>query len=56
MNNLVGKPEFARLQKQMENILAQKLKETKDEFLSGPVYLERWNYPVDESGTVPYTN
>jgi len=56
MNNLCGRPEYARLQEQMEAILARKLKETNDEFLPGPEYIAKWGYKVDKTGTVPYTN
>ena len=56
MNNLLDKPELERVQKQMEQMLVQKLKETNDEFLSGWDYIEQWEYKVNESGTVPYTN
>ena len=56
MNNLLDKPELERVQKQMEQMLVHKLKETNDEFLSGWDYIEQWEYKVNESGTVPYTN
>ena len=56
LNNLVNKPERAKLQKQMETILVQKLQETNDEFLPGWDYIKKWNYEVDKSGTVVYTN
>ncbi len=56
MNNLCNKPECAGVQKQMEAILARKLKETNDQFLPGPEYVKKWGYAVDKTGTVPYTN
>ncbi|MCD6394897.1 MAG: sulfatase [Planctomycetes bacterium] len=56
LNNLCNKPEYARVQKQMEVILARKLKETNDQFLSGPEYIKKWGYTVGKNGTVPYTN
>ncbi len=40
----------------MEAILARKLKETNDQFLSGPEYIRKWGYTVGKNGTVPYTN
>ncbi len=55
MNNLCNKTKYARVQKQMEAILARKLKETNDQFLSGPEYIKKWGYVVDKNGTVPYT-
>jgi hypothetical protein len=56
MNNLCSKPEYARVQKQMDAILARKLKKTNDKFLPGPEYIKKWGYTVDKNGTVPYTN
>ena len=55
LNNLCNKPRFSRLQKRLESILSEKLKETNDEFLPGAEYIKKWGYAVDESGTVPYT-
>jgi len=54
MNNLVGKPESAELQKRLEAMLAAKLKSTDDEFLDGKKYIEKWGYKVNARGTVPY--
>ncbi len=56
MNNVVNKPEFAAVQKQMEAMLTKKLRATNDKFLSGRDYIKKWKYKVDESGTVRYTN
>ena len=55
MNNLVGMAEFTTLQNDLESRLTARLKETGDEFLPGLDYIEKWGYPVDETGTVPYT-
>ena len=55
-NNLCNKPQYGKLQKELEGLLSQKLKETNDEFRSGPEYIKQWGYIVDESGTVGYTN
>ncbi len=55
MNNLIGIEEFVRLQNDLEKQLANRLKETEDEFLAGMDYIKKWGYPVDETGTVPYT-
>ncbi len=54
MNNLIGKPEYETLQKEMEMLLVQKLKETNDDFLPGDEYIKQWGYQVDETGTIPY--
>jgi len=55
MNNLIGADEFVTLQDDLEKRLAHRLKETGDEFLAGMYYINKWGYPVDETGTVPYT-
>jgi len=34
--------------------LNSKLKQTKDKFLPGEKYIEKWGYQVDENLTVPY--
>ncbi len=40
----------------MDALLSKRLKETKDEFLSGGDYIKKWGWEVDTSGTVRYTN
>ncbi|GAG00357.1 unnamed protein product, partial [marine sediment metagenome] len=42
LNNLCNKPEYSGLQKKLETLLAQKLKETNDKFLPGPEYMKMW--------------
>jgi len=42
------------LQAKLDGILRRRLKETGDEFLDAAAYVEKWGYPVDKSGTVPY--
>jgi arylsulfatase A-like enzyme len=55
MNNLVENKEVAELQTRLDKLLMQKLKATNDEFLPGPVYVEKYHYPkLDSTGTVPY--
>ncbi len=56
LNNLCGKSEHSDLQKKMEAVLSQKLRQTNDRFLPGPEYIKKWNYVVDKSGTVRYSN
>ena len=56
MTNLVNKPEAARLQADLDTLLAKKLKERGDEFQPGPDYIAKWNYHVDASGTATYKN
>lgn len=56
MNNLVGNDTYASLQDNLEKQLSKRLQETGDEFLPGMDFIKKWGYPVDETGTVPYTN
>jgi len=56
LNNLCNKPEHRKLQKDLDGLLSQKLKDTNDKFLSGWDYIKKWGYTVNESGTVGYTN
>jgi arylsulfatase A-like enzyme len=56
LDNLSNKPQHDKLQKKLEALLSQKLKDTNDDFLSGWDYIKKWGYKVDESGTVGYTN
>jgi len=56
LNNLCNKPEHTALQASLETLLAGRLKETNDTFLSGWDYIRKWGYEVDDSGTVRYTN
>ncbi len=44
LTNLCNKPEYVKLQKEMDDILAQKLKANNDEFLPGILYLRKWGY------------
>jgi len=53
--NLIDEPQYSRKRIKMENILQEKLKELKDDFLPGQEYIDKWGYKVDETGTVPYT-
>lgn len=56
LNNIVNKPEHAELQAELEARLQEKLAAMGDEFLPSMEYIRRWNYKVNETGTVPYTN
>lgn len=53
-NNLVGNPEFSRLQTKLEKALKQELLQINDQFLPGQSYIDSWGYKVDETGTIPY--
>ena len=52
--NLVGKPEHAKLQAEQEARLKQKLADQNDKFLPGADYIAKWGYKVDASGTARY--
>jgi arylsulfatase A-like enzyme len=55
MNNLIGNEDYSSLQEDLEKRLSKRLTETGDEFLLGIEYIKKWGYPIDETGTVPYT-
>ena len=55
MTNLVNQPQFAELQKTLDERLNTLLRQTKDEFLPGPELIRRCGYVVDPSNeTVDY--
>ena len=55
MRNLVGKSGYESLIKAFDSLLEQELIETKDQFLSGLEYAKKWNYKLNENGTVQYS-
>lgn len=55
LENLIGNPQHADLQKELDAVLRRKLLESGDQFLPAAAYIEKWGYPVNETGTVPYT-
>jgi len=54
LDNLVGRPESAALQSEMDVTLKKKLAATHDGFLPGDDYIARWGWKVDADGTAPY--
>jgi arylsulfatase A-like enzyme len=54
--NLIVRRDKLDLQRELDDWLGRKLQERGDEFLPGMEYIRRWGYPVDERGTVSYTN
>jgi arylsulfatase A-like enzyme len=56
MKNLCGDPRHADLQKQLEELLQQKLRQTHDDFQPAKEYIAKWKYVTDKSGTVPYAS
>ncbi len=55
-NNLVDSPDYIDIQSKLDLLLSERLKVNGDEFLPGMTYIKKWNYPVDKTGTVPYTH
>ena len=55
LENLVGRPEHAKIQAELDALLRRKLQQAGDEFLPADVYIKKWGYKVDANGTVPYT-
>jgi len=55
MTNLVNRPEHAAVQADLDRLLQKKLRDTRDDFRPGVDYIAQWGYPVDATGTVPYT-
>jgi arylsulfatase A-like enzyme len=54
LTNLVNRAECAAAQRELDELLHQRLKETRDEFRPGRHYLDQWGYKTDATGTVPY--
>jgi len=52
LKNLCNDRRYAELQADLEKLLSEKLKETRDEFLPGGEYISKWGYTVDKTGTV----
>jgi arylsulfatase A-like enzyme len=55
MDNLVGKPEHAQLQKELELRLQQELKKVDDEFKPRHYYIDKWGYILTEWGYIDYS-
>lgn len=57
LHNLVGESEHQELVDKLDDLLSQKLKAYKDEFLPGLSYVKQYRYPeLNEWETVPYRN
>ena len=53
LRNLVGKADYAETEADLEALLQRELVAIGDEFLDGMSYINRWGYPLDDTGTVP---
>jgi arylsulfatase A-like enzyme len=54
--NLVGQPQHASLQAELNATLEQKLHAAHDQFLPGETYLKKWGYALNKDGNIPYMN
>ena len=55
LENLVNRASVSSIQAALEAQLQRKLSDRGDEFLPGQTYIERWNYRLDRTGTVPFS-
>ena len=55
-HNVISSPEYASVKDDLDRRLSDLLARYGDEFLPGERLIEQWGYPVDETGTVPFTN
>ena len=55
LDNKIDDPAYADVRQALDALLQEKLDAHGDEFLPGPAYVARYNYPpLDSTGTVPY--
>ena len=55
LDNKAEDPAYADVRQALDALLQERLDAHGDEFLPGPAYVERYNYPpLDSTGTVPY--
>ena len=55
LENIVDRASANHVQEELERLLQKKLDDRGDEFLPGEAYIEKWGYPLDKSGTVPFS-
>ena len=55
MNNLVDKPGYQQLQKEMEAVLQKELKKAGDNFMPREYYINKWGYKLKKSGEIDYS-
>ena len=55
MENLCDSDGYSDIRRRLEAKLNRKLRDTGDEFRSSEHYIDMWDLPTDEWGTVPYT-
>lgn len=54
LNNVVDDIKMLSVRNNLEKELERLLLKTNDQFYPGMVYIKKWNYKVNETGTVPY--
>ena len=54
LTNLINNPAYAQIQADLKQILRELLEEQSDDFEPGMNYIKRWNYVVNEQGTIDY--
>ena len=54
LHNLVDDPSRQSIRRELDHRLDAELAARSDEFQPGTEYLERWDYQVDETGTMPF--
>ena len=54
MTNLANRPEYIDAQRKLDALLQRELTAIGDDFLPGMSYINRWGYPLDDTGTVPF--
>jgi arylsulfatase A-like enzyme len=55
MDNLVGKPGYEQLQKELELVLQRELRKVGDEFMPRQYYIDKWGYKLTEGGYIDYS-
>ncbi len=55
MNNLIGKPEYEQIQKEMEATLQRELKKIGDEFMPKQYYIDKWGCKLTKGGYIDYS-
>ncbi len=51
--NLVDRADYAEIQAELEALLQRELDAIGDDFREGMAYINKWGYPLDDTGTVP---
>lgn len=54
LNNLVNDTKYQKIRNELDLKLSYLLAQNNDQFLPGLEYIKKWNYVIDETGTVPY--